>query len=236
MKKLFAVMTATLALCLMTAASAEEAVQTARYDLVNLTGENVTELYFYKADDEDKGANLAEEALLPDESIELTFEAPVEQDVSGYNFVLDFTTESGYNAKFETVHFEEVSLNMLSADAMTGATPISFSPILLKAHYVVTNNTGADVTELYFYEAGSEDKGENLAEGGLAAGESVEINLKAASEEEAKAANYCLEFVGEDGVSRKFETVHFEDVVVELLAADAITGATPIRFAPLPEK
>ena len=236
MKKLFAVMTAVLVLGLLTVASAEEAVQTARYELVNLTGENVTELYFDEAEDEDQGENLAEEALLPDEYIELEFEAPADEDVKAYNFVLDFTTESGYNAKYETIHFEEVCLNMLSADALTGATPIRFAPILPKAYYVVTNGTGAEVSELYFYDAGSEDKGENLAEGGLAAGESVEISLEAASDEEAKAANFCLEFVGEDGVSKKYETVHFEEVGLELLSADAITGATPIRFSPLPEE
>ena len=34
------------------------------------------------------------------------------------------------------------------------------------AEYTVYNTTGSKVTELYLYDAGSEDKGENLAGGG----------------------------------------------------------------------
>ena len=43
------------------------------------------------------------------------------------------------------------------------------------AEYTVYNTTGENVTELYLYVAGSEDKGENLAADGLADGDSVTI-------------------------------------------------------------
>ena len=43
------------------------------------------------------------------------------------------------------------------------------------AEYTVYNTTGSTVTELYLYDAGSEDKGENLAADGLADGDSVTI-------------------------------------------------------------
>ena len=44
------------------------------------------------------------------------------------------------------------------------------------AEYTVYNTTGSTVSELYLYEAGSEDKGGNLAgEAGLADGENVVI-------------------------------------------------------------
>lgn len=41
------------------------------------------------------------------------------------------------------------------------------------AEYTVYNTTGENVTDLYLYAAGSEDKGENLAADGLADGDSV---------------------------------------------------------------
>ena len=41
------------------------------------------------------------------------------------------------------------------------------------AEYTVYNTTGENVTDLYLYVAGSEDKGENLAADGLADGDSV---------------------------------------------------------------
>ena len=45
------------------------------------------------------------------------------------------------------------------------------------AEYTVYNTTGENVTELYLYVAGSEDKGENLAADGLADGDSVVLTL-----------------------------------------------------------
>ena len=45
------------------------------------------------------------------------------------------------------------------------------------AEYTVYNTTGENVTDLYLYVAGSEDKGENLAADGLADGDSVVLTL-----------------------------------------------------------
>ena len=39
---------------------------------------------------------------------------------------VSFKTESGYEATFPTLHIEEAPVTLLAADAMTGATPISF--------------------------------------------------------------------------------------------------------------
>lgn len=39
---------------------------------------------------------------------------------------LSFKTESGYEAAFETLHIETTAITLLAADALTGATPISF--------------------------------------------------------------------------------------------------------------
>ena len=59
------------------------------------------------------------------------------------------------------------------------------------AEYTVYNTTGENVTNLYLYVAGSEDKGENLAADGLADGDSVVLTLP---EDADKSAEYVLVF------------------------------------------
>ena len=96
------------------------------------------------------------------------------------------------------------------------------------AEYTVYNTTGANVTELYLYEAGSEDKGENLAADGLADGDSVVLTLP---EDADQSAKYILEFTTEDGTTQSFETLSYEVTPISLLSADAAAGATPIAFS-----
>ena len=98
------------------------------------------------------------------------------------------------------------------------------------AEYTVYNTTGSNVTELYLYEAGSEDKGENLAGDGLADGESVVITRDEDADKQ-KDINYVLEFTTEDGSTQSFETLHYETTPVSLLSVDAAAGATPIAFS-----
>lgn len=98
------------------------------------------------------------------------------------------------------------------------------------AEYTVYNTTGSNVTELYLYEAGSEDKGENLAGDGLADGESVVITRDEDADKQ-KDINYVLEFTTEDGTTQSFETLHYETTPVSLLSVDAAAGATPIAFS-----
>ena len=86
------------------------------------------------------------------------------------------------------------------------------------AEYTVYNTTGSTVTELYLYDAGSDEKGDNLAgENGLA------------------DVTYILEFTTEDGQTQSFETLHYEVAPISLLSVDAAAGATPIAFT-APEK
>ena len=98
------------------------------------------------------------------------------------------------------------------------------------AVYNVTNTTGETVTEVYLYEAGSEEKGENYAGEGLAADASVKIE-RTASSEEAGDKKFILEFTTESGATQKYEKVGFEVVAIDLLSVDAAAGATPIAFS-----
>lgn len=98
------------------------------------------------------------------------------------------------------------------------------------AEYSIYNTTGDTVTELYVYLVGSENKGENLAGDGLADGASIVVNKTAATEEEAKAMTFVVEFVT-GGETQKFETLHFEVAPLSLKSVDAASGATPLSFS-----
>ena len=99
------------------------------------------------------------------------------------------------------------------------------------AEYTVYNTTGSTVSELYLYEAGSEDKGGNLAgEAGLADGENVVITRDVEADKQGDMT-YVLEFTTEDGSTQSFETLHYETTPSSLKSVDAAAGATPIAFA-----
>lgn len=102
-----------------TAETSEKAVGT--YTIYNKTGETVTELYLYVVGSADKGDNIVPDGLNADDSCGISIE-----EAADAVLVLEFTTESGYTAKFETLHIEEAPISLLAQDAMTGATPIAF--------------------------------------------------------------------------------------------------------------
>ena len=98
------------------------------------------------------------------------------------------------------------------------------------AEYTVYNTTGSKVTDLYLYEVGAEDKGDNLAGEGLADGDSVVITRDVEADKQADVT-YVLEFTTEDGQTQTFETLHYETTPLSLKSVDAAAGATPIAFA-----
>ena len=103
------------------------------------------------------------------------------------------------------------------------------------AEYTVYNTTGENVTELYLYDAGSDEKGDNLAgENGLADGENIVITRDVEADKQSDVT-YILEFTTEDGQTQSFETLHYEVAPISLLNVDAAAGATPIAFT-APEK
>ena len=108
------------------AASSEAEAATAEYTVYNTTGENVTELYLYEADSEDKGDNLAGENGLADgENVVITRDEDADKQAD-MTYVLEFTTEDGQTQSFETLHYETTPISLKSVDAAAGATPIAF--------------------------------------------------------------------------------------------------------------
>ena len=194
------------------------------YLVWNNSGETVTDLYVYENGSSDKGENYAGSGLREFKSVEIT-KADVPSDTS---FTLEFTTASGYTGKFETLHVEEAPISLLAQDAMTGATQIAFGDPTLSAEYVIYNQTGEAVKELYLYEEGAE-KGDNLAGDGLADGKDLTVTREGPASEVGDNT-YHLEFVTESGYEGAFETLHFEKAPISLIAEDAKTGATAISF------
>lgn len=106
----------------------------------------------------------------------------------------------------------------------------SSEAVVEPAEYTVYNTTGSTVTDLYLYEVGAEDKGDNLAGEGLADGDSVVITRDVEADKQADVT-YVLEFTTEDGQTQTFETLHYETTPLSLKSVDAAAGATPIAFA-----
>lgn len=107
-------------------ATTEEVATTGSYTIYNQTGEKVTELTVTRNDATEDAENYAGDAGLADgESVTVDKDYP--DATADTSLTLTFTTESGYTASFTTLGLEEAPITLLSADAMTGATPISFS-------------------------------------------------------------------------------------------------------------
>ena len=200
-----------------TTAAAETATGT--YTLYNVTGEKLTELYLYETGS-DKGENRIPDGMKNNKKLVLTYDAAADAALT-----LEYVTESGVSAKFETLHIEEVPIAMQSVDATSGATPIRFGVPEDTGNYKLVNTTGTTVSELYVYLNGGE-KGENLAGSGMEDGASVDFTITAPVD-----ASLTVEFTTEADGTKTFETLHIENVTVNLLAADAMSGATPIQFA-----
>ena len=123
----------------------------------------------------------------------------------------------------------------VASSAAASSEAASSEAEAVSAEYTVYNTTGSTVTELYLYDAGSDEKGDNLAgENGLADGENTVITRDVEADKQSDVT-YILEFTTEDGQTQSFETLHYEVAPISLLSVDAAAGATPIAFT-APEK
>ena len=134
-----------------------------------------------------------------------------------------------------TAASSSVASSAASSEAASSEAASSEAAEPTTAEYTVYNTTGSTVTELYLYDAGSDEKGDNLAgENGLADGENIVITRDVEADKQSDVT-YILEFTTEDGQTQNFETLHYEVAPISLLSVDAAAGATPIAFT-APEK
>lgn len=114
----------------------------------------------------------------------------------------------------------------------TASAEATEEAVVTEGTYTITNTTGETVTELYLYQTGSEDKGTNYAEDGLADGESVTVEVSVSEDEAADYAS-TLEYTTESGrTENSFTTLHLEEANLNLLdaEADGYTSATPFSW------
>lgn len=129
-----------------------------------------------------------------------------------------------------TAASSSVASSAASSEAASSEAASSEAAEPTTAEYTVYNTTGSTVTELYLYDAGSDEKGDNLAgENGLADGENIVITRDVEADKQSDVT-YILEFTTEDGQTQSFETLHYEVAPISLLSVDAAAGATPIAF------
>ena len=124
-----------------------------------------------------------------------------------------------------TAASSSVASSAASSEAASSEAASSEAAEPTTAEYTVYNTTGSTVTDLYLYEVGAEDKGDNLADG-----DSVVITRDVEADKQADVT-YVLEFTTEDGQTQTFETLHYETTPLSLKSVDATAGATPIAFA-----
>ena len=128
MKKLIAIALCMALLLGCVSALAETAErQEGVYTIYNMTGENVLSLQLI---DNVSGAasqvTFDNGGMRSGESMILSHIIPASED-GHHRLTLKFTTESGYEGVFSTLSIEEAPITLLAPDAMTGATPISFT-------------------------------------------------------------------------------------------------------------
>ena len=138
-------------------------------------------------------------------------------------------TACGSSASSTAASSSVASSAAASSEAASSEAASSEAAEPTTAEYTVYNTTGSTVTELYLYDAGSEDKGENLAGEGLADGESIVITRDVEADKQDDVV-YVLEFTTEDGNTQSFDTLHYEVAPISLKSVDAAAGATAIAF------
>lgn len=231
-KKILALLIA-LALLLCSAALAEDIpMQTGVYIIVNKTGEGITEL---KLTDNVTGDVSvfpdveAGEVFENEGTVIMYFDIPESEDGS-HRLTLSYKTESGREESFGTLSIEEATIDLLAADAMTGATPLAFNMQKPEAAgvYTIYNLTGEVVTKLSLTDNVSGAAISTVFDDGFAPNESFVFSY--AIPEEQKDTKLTLRFETESGKIGAFTTLSIEEVPISLLDIDALTGPTPISF------
>ena len=232
-RKIFALLTA-MALLFSCAVFAEEAtpqVKTGVYTIVNKTGETVTEVKI--SDNVSGDTNVfpftENDVLENDGTVIFYFDIPATED-GEHRLTLSYKTESGREETFGTLSIEEVTIALLAADAMTGATPIAFS--MPKADqtgvYTFYNLTGEVVTVLNLIDNEEGTTIRTAFKDGLAPDESYTVVFSVPADREN--VTLTLQFVTESGKIGTFSTLKIEEVPISLLDVDSVSGATPISF------
>lgn len=234
MKKIFALLAA-MALLFSCAAFAEEEpapVKTGVYTIFNKTGEPVTEVKLTDNVTGETNDFFAEEdsTFSSDGIVVLYFDVPA-AEADQHTLTLSYKTESGREEAFTTLKIEEATIELLAADAMTGATPIAFTMVKAEQEgkYTIYNRTGETVKVLNLIDNEEGTVVRQVFQNGLEPNETYEINFIVPADREN--VTLTLQFVTESGKIGIFSTLKIEEVPITLLDVDSVSGATPISFS-----
>ena len=229
MKKIIALLLTLAMLFTFTAALAEAAEETipnvGHYQIVNLTGENIVSLIFTDNKDGDSMECLVDGEILEPESLMFlpvaVSNVETKEDAE-HRITLTFKTESGYEASFTTLSIEDVLINLLAQDALSGPTPIQFGK---------PYQTGKELKTVTFVE--NADTNNNGTESiSLQPGDFTFIGFYIAPDAEAHHA-LTISFQFDDGTECSFATLSIEEATLTLTDEDVVSGATPFKFGAL---
>ena len=240
MKKLIALLLSLAMLISCTAAladAAEEApvdYQTAHYQFRNLTGDTIVVMSLTDNKTGEVIPLLEEgENLLEDQILYFSFGvdgSETKEDLE-HRYNLYFMTADGYTADFETLSFEDVLIDLLAADALTGATPIKFNAKMYQVgNYKIINKTDKTLESVTITENADANNNSTVYPK-IGKDAFAFANFVIDPDHEASHA-LTIEFAFEDGTSCSFGTLSIEEAAL-ILTPDTITGATPFTFGPI---
>jgi len=219
------------------AETAEEsaAPQAANYQFRNLTGDTIAVLTLT---DNKTGEvyNLLNEGELLGADLILYFtlfvDASETKEDLEHRYTLTFSNGDEENVyEFKTLSFENVLIDLLAADAMTGATPIQFNTKMFQVgNYKIINNSGKVLQSVNIIE-NADTNNNSMVAPMLESGSSCLVDFVIDPDHEASHA-LTIEFIFDDGTKCSFSTLSIEEASLTL-TPDTITGATPFTFGPI---
>ena len=237
MKKWIALFLSLALLLTCTAVLAEEKAaepRVAHYQIRNLTGDGI---FFLTLTDNQTGEVLellGEGEVIPVDGIfflNLNADESETDESLEHRYTLSFSNGGEDVYEFKTLSFENVLIDLLAADAMTGATPIKFNPKMFQVgNYQIINKTDKVLESVTFTE--NADPNNNSMVAPMIDPEGSEtVSFCIAPENEPSHA-LTVEFRFADGTTCSFGTLSIEDASMTL-TTDTISGATPFTFGPL---
>ena len=220
--------------CAAILAEAEEApaqVVTREYQFRNLTGDALSALSITDNVTGETTEFIPEgEFVMADQVLfaEFSVDASIPEEELQKRYTLSYKNRSEYSAEFKTLSFEDVLIDLLPADAVTGATPIKFNTEMIKhGRYKIINNTDQVISQVTIAENANPDNNTAIASA-LEPGESAFVDFTVDPANEGERA-LTINITFEDGSAYSFETLSIEKVSIRL-TPDTITGATPFTF------
>ena len=133
--------------------------------------------------------------------------------------------------EFKTLSFENVLIDLLAADAMTGATPIKFNTKMFqRGNYKIINNTDKVLESVAFTE-NADPSTTTIVAPMIDPGAFGFVDYVIDPESEAHHA-LTIKFTFADGTECSFGTLSIEEASLTL-TPDTVTGATPFTFGPI---